>query len=303
MHSCLGRRSRGVVGLSTSIALVAVACGGPGEHGFFDPAPVAGAGGTTGVGGATTGGSGGATGGSAGGAVGGTSGSGGSITAGTAGSVTGTGGTSGSGGDAGSTGGVGSGGVGAGGTGSAGSGGVTTGEAGMGGMARPIDCSAYGENAEDFDGHCYLFRDEERTWEEAVDDCEGRGAHLVTISSEGRTRADFDAENQFVWQLGGMVPVWIGATDGKPPNAPGDGTFYKWITGEPMTFDAWSSGQPNNGQGSCTEGTSCSCEDGACYEHCGFQWANAGVDPNTVPGWNDRLCEHKIAHVCEWEDP
>jgi hypothetical protein len=194
--------------------------------------------------------------------------------------------------------------VGAGGVELGGAGGVTagtTGEAGMGGMAEPVDCSAHGGNAVDFDGHCYLFREGERTWDEAVEDCEGRGAHLVTISSEGRTRAGFDAENAFVWQLGGMTPVWIGATDGKEPLEPGDGTFFTWITGEPMTFDAWSGGQPNNAQTSCSENTSCSCEDGACYEHCGFQWATAGVDPTTVPGWNDRLCEHRIAHVCEWE--
>lgn len=295
MRTYLSRRSGGVAGSLVSL-LLAVACGDRGDASFFERVPAAGRGGTAGVGGATTGGAGGVTGGTAG-TSGGAGGDAGSVSAGTAGS------SAGSGGNGAGSGTAGSGGAGTGGVALAGAGGAgTTGQVEMGDAgAPPVDCSAHGGNAEDFDGHCYLFRDSQRTWNEAVDDCEGRGAHLVTISSEGRTRAEFDAENQFVWELTGMTPAWIGATDGKAVNAPGDGTYFKWITGEPMTFDAWSSGQPNNAQASCTENTTCSCNDGPCYEHCGFQWANAGVDPSTVPGWNDRLCEHEIASVCEWD--
>ncbi len=135
-----------------------------------------------------------------------------------------------------------------------------------------------------------------------MNDCENRGAHLVTISSRDRTRAEFDAEDAFVWELAGEAPVWIGATDGKGPLEPGDGTFYTWITGEPLTFDAWSAGQPNNSPTSCAENTQCSCNEGICYEHCAFLWATEGVDPTTVPGWNDRLCEHLIPSVCEWDE-
>ena len=182
-----------------------------------------------------------------------------------------------------------------------GSGGTGTGT-GEGGYGGEVSCAAYGETAADFNGHCYLFVEETVTWRSASDACKERGAHLVTLSSEGRTQAAFQAENTFVWTLAGMTPVWIAATDGKNPHQPGDGTYYEWTNGEAMTYDNWSSSQPNNSSAACQDDRPCSCDESTCYEHCGFQWANAGKD-GTVPGWNDRLCEHEIAYVCEWDEP
>jgi len=248
-----------------------------------------------------------ATGGAGGVLVAGASGAGGD--AGAAG-LTGTGGSNaGIGGDAG-LGGVG-GDSGAGGkAGKAGGGGKGSmagagGDGAQGGMAGApaVSCDAYGDDAADFDGHCYLFVGDAVTFEQAVEGCEDRDAHLVTISSAGRTRAAFDAENLFVWELGGAVPVWIGATDGRETAQPGDGTFYTWLTGEPMDFHAWSGGQPNNSPTSCDENMSCSCDQGACYEHCGFIWATAASATGMAPGWNDRLCDHRIGYVCEWDEP
>ena len=175
------------------------------------------------------------------------------------------------------------------------------GDPGAGGSAE-VSCDTYAPKAEDFDGHCYLFVKTEVTWHEAVSACEMRGAHLVTISSEERTRAEFTAENEFVWTLGEGTPVWIGATDGKAALDPGDGTYYAWITNEPMTFDNWSASQPNNSGTACQDNHPCPCDAGACYEHCAFQWATEGKEAS-VPGWNDRLCEHFLAYVCEWDQP
>ena len=170
-----------------------------------------------------------------------------------------------------------------------------------GGAGAPsADCSGHDASARDFDGHCYLYRPDAMTWRDANDDCESRGAHLVTISSEGRSVAEFLAENAFVWQLTGASPSWIDATDGKGPHQKGDGTYFKWNTGEAMTLDNWSSGQPNNSSTSC-DGDPCSCDQGSCYEHCGFQWENPGREMDSVPGWNDRLGDHRISFVCEWE--
>jgi hypothetical protein len=166
----------------------------------------------------------------------------------------------------------------------------------------PVECDGHHADAKPFDGHCYLYQSTAVPFDQASADCESRGAHLVTISSVGRTREQFEAENAFVWELSGETQVWIGAHDGKEPLEPGDGTFYSWINGEPMDMDAWSGGQPNNAQTSCSENQNCSCNDGACYEHCAFLWATEGVDPTTVPGWNDRLCEHQIGFVCEWDE-
>lgn len=164
-----------------------------------------------------------------------------------------------------------------------------------------VDCAPHGALAQPFDGHCYELETASKTFDDAVSDCQALGAHLVTISSAGRTLAQFLAENAFVWQLAGSTDSWIGATDGRGPHQPGDGTYSSWITGEPMTFDNWSSGQPNNARSSCQDGIACSCDKSACYEHCGFLWDTAGKQMDAVPGWNDRVCDHQLPYVCEWD--
>lgn len=164
-----------------------------------------------------------------------------------------------------------------------------------------VDCSGHGVTAQGFDGHCYRYSDAAKTFDQAVAACKDAGAHLVTISSENRSVAEFLAENAFVWRLAGENQVWIDATDGKGVRQPGDGTYFKWLTGEPMMLDNWSSGQPNNSSSSCQTDIPCSCDRGSCYEHCGFLWDTPGHHMNSVPGWNDRVCDHQIGFVCEWE--
>jgi hypothetical protein len=187
--------------------------------------------------------------------------------------------------------------TGSGGTDTTGSGGTDT--TGSGGMPA-TDCASIAPSAVSFDGHCYELVSEPATWNAARADCDGRGGYLVTISSEGRTEAEFLAENTFVWELGGGGERWIGANDGKSVGEAGDGTPYGWITGEEMTFDNWNEGQPNNygPDATCQENMACSCDEGDWYEHCAFMWEMG------APGeWNDRLCEHVIAYVCEWDMP
>ena len=252
-----------------------------------------GSGGVSSSGGSTLGGTGGDTAGNAGTLVGAGSGglAGTSASGGTAGSALGgsagtleqggTGGDLPQGGEAGSAGGA---------------------DGGEGGAPPSIDCSSHGDAAVGFRRHCYLYRDQAVTWREAHDECESQNGYLVTISSQSRTAVQFLQENAFVWELAHQNEVWIGATDGRGPHQKGDGTFFEWDNGEPMDIDNWSSGQPNNSQTSCQDGIPCSCDDGACYEHCGYQWAHEGKQDNAVPGWNDRLCDHRIGFVCEWRE-
>jgi hypothetical protein len=172
-----------------------------------------------------------------------------------------------------------------------------------------VDCSLADPSAVSYEGHCYVFRrgrDEQgevaetaRTWMAARDDCAAHGAHLVIMESEGRTEDEFMAENDFVWTLGGATEIWIGATDGRQSNEPGNGTPYAWINGQPTTFDNWSAGQPNNSQSACMENAPCTCGD-MCWEHCAFMWDPDNDEPGT---WNDRHCEHLIGYVCEWDAP
>lgn len=293
MVSYFGRRSR-ATGAATWMALslgAALGCGAIETPFFEDDAST---GGTAQGGGSGT---------DAGGATGGSQPNGGSAAgtnAGNAGSSAGggdgaapSGGSSGSGvGGAsaeGGTGGVGIGGA----SGVAGSG---TGGSGAGGGGS-VDCSALDPAAQPFGNHCYLFVSDAVTWTEARQGCDERDGHLVTISSAGRSREEFEAENAFVWTLAGASDVWIGATDGRSSNQSGDGTPYAWITGEPMTFDLWSRGQPNNSSTACQEGAPCSCGD-SCWEHCAFLWDPDDDEPGT---WNDRHCEHLVPYVCEWD--
>jgi hypothetical protein len=292
------------IGAATGLLVVAAgACGSPQDNTFYEHPPATMSPGSGGVGGA---------GGGAGGKASAGSGTGNaSATGGSSASSSGGGGA----GGVGASGGIPSGGAGAGGSAGSdasgtggGAGDSTSGDAGMGGAAGEggagpsVDCTSHGENAVDFDAHCYVYEGEAVTWRDAVDACQGREGHLVTISSEGRTTAQFLAENAFVWELSGATQVWIAATDGKGPHQPGDGTFSKWITDEPMTLDNWTPGQPNNAESSCQNGDPCSCDEGKCYEHCGFLWEKAGKVMDSVPGWNDRLCDHRIGYVCEWDE-
>jgi hypothetical protein len=268
--------------LSLSFLTVAVGCDKAIETPFFDESHVT----QGGSGGATQGGgSGVATGGAAGSGIGGDVSSGGSSTGGDAGMS----GAAGSG----ALGGTGSGGVG--GDSNGGVSGTTTG--GTGGTS--VDCTLLDPTAVSFGEHCYVFRQTPRTWPAAREDCASDGAHLVTIGSDDRSEEEFAAENQFVWSLGGMTEVWIGATDGRPSNQSGNGTPYAWITGESIAFDRWSSGQPNNSQSACMENAPCSCGN-MCWEHCAFMWEPNSNEPAT---WNDRHCEHVIGYVCEWDEP
>lgn len=156
---------------------------------------------------------------------------------------------------------------------------------GSGGAA---DCASLNAMAQAFAGHCYLLVTTAASWDAAKSACAGmNGAHLVTISDE--TTDAFNAEDMFVYTLSGMKDTWLGITDGKMPKDPGDGTPYKWITGEAdPPSDAWVSGEPNNYNKNCANGDSC-------YEHCGFMVENGGDK------WNDDLCEATKQYVCEWD--
>jgi hypothetical protein len=278
-------------GAAFCLFIVALGCGEANKAPFFEEhaASVGGGSGSAqgGVSGTNTGGtSGSLSGGDAG------VGTGGSATGGTAVGGAGTSGTSADGG-LGATGGTGSGGAAGG-----GSGGTTAGGVGGSGGA-PVDCSRADPAAVAFEGRCYVLRATARTWMAARDDCAEDGAHLVTIGSDAGSEAAFEAENQFVWTLGGAADVWIGATDGRQSNQSGNGTPYSWITGQDIVFDRWSSGQPNNSQTDCMDGAPCTCGD-MCWEHCAFMWDAENAEPAT---WNDRHCEHLIGYVCEWDQP
>lgn len=278
------------------VALVLVGCDfftleEPDEKDKMGTGGTSATGGSGGTGGAS-GGTGGATGGT-GGAMGGTAGTvvmagtggsaGDSSSGGSAGAVAGSGGDTSAGGSAG-TGGDAAG-SGAGGTGGegAGAGGTAGGGGSSGSGSGP--CASINAQAQSFGGHCYYRNSTPVSWTAAKAGCEAlsAGGHLVTITSM--------EEQQFVWGLASMMDAWIGATDGKMENEPGDmGVLSMWITGEDiMQFNGWASGEPNNYQKACSSGQ------GDCWEHCGFMWVD------TQGAWNDDICGYEKAYICEWD--
>lgn len=166
----------------------------------------------------------------------------------------------------------------------------TSGASGSGGNSNPpTTCAELNSSSVEFDGHCYLRVNSPITWRLAKAACEALNAHLVTISSEGRTQEQFDAENAFVWQLAGMMDVWIGLSDGRADTENGDGDPpFAWVTGEPFTMNHWGGEEPNHYQKDCPEG-------GACWEHCTFMWQERDGE------WNDEVCAFQKQYICEWD--
>jgi hypothetical protein len=90
-------------------------------------------------------------------------------------------------------------------------------------------------NAVPFQGHYYSYRNIGTDWASAMSIGTAEGGHLVTLNSA--------PEDNFVWRMGGMINGWIGLTDIYSPGT------YKWITGEPLTYTNWASGEPSfNGE-------------------------------------------------------
>jgi hypothetical protein len=174
-------------------------------------------------------------------------------------------------------------------------GGPAGGMTGSGGSGT-VTCTSLDSAAQAFGGHCYLLVTKVAKFADAKSDCMSKmNAHLVTISNGSpAAQATFDAEDQFIFTLGGGHDTWLGLTDGKMDHDAGDGTPYTWITGEDsppsdwgMAY-GWLSGEPNNYNKPCADNSSC-------YEHCGYMLPDMGDK------WQDDLCEATKQYVCEWD--
>ncbi|MCW1921742.1 lectin-like protein [Luteolibacter arcticus] len=109
----------------------------------------------------------------------------------------------------------------------------------------------------------------------------GKAGHLVCIGSA--------AENMFVYQKVQGHYIWIGLTDSEKRGAKEAGSDrengWRWLTGEPSTFSAWRSPEPNefNAMG----------EDAVAMESSG-RWAD-------WPNGADGQTEARHASMIEWE--
>jgi len=117
-------------------------------------------------------------------------------------------------------------------------------------------------------GHGYQRFDSGLSWNDAADDCESRGAHLVTLGSAQEDQFVFD---NFVYL---SASPWLGGTD------EGDEGNWRWVTGEPWDYTNWNMHEPNNVGG---------------IEHYLMYF------DTTTFGWND-IPDGTQSHVCEWEE-
>ena len=117
-------------------------------------------------------------------------------------------------------------------------------------------------------GHCYLFflNQDQRTWSGAQEGCAALEppAHLLTVGSEEETALVAPHLDLFDW--------WMGATDLEVEMT------WQWLTGEPLAYVNWRTGEPNN------YGTG---------EDCGI------LEGDTGALWDDRDCASVYRWVCE----
>jgi len=117
--------------------------------------------------------------------------------------------------------------------------------------------------------HDHLFVQTQRTWGQAQTACNQNGYHLATIGDSLNNewvRAQAAAQNPgLAW--------WIGRNDIATE------TFWKWENNEPLRYDNWGPGQPDNFNN----------------EDC------ATIQPGTGQ-WNDLSCTASLPFVCELDN-
>ena len=104
-----------------------------------------------------------------------------------------------------------------------------------------------------FRGHIYIaVLTWGRDWTYSKDIAERAGGHLVTITSSAENNFVyqlFAGDDRFIYQLsdGQKKGPYIGLHQKNGAREPMGG--WVWVTGEPVTYKAWSGGQPNNFKG------------------------------------------------------
>ena len=84
----------------------------------------------------------------------------------------------------------------------------------------------------EFNGHEYqVIIASGMTWEKAKAECEKRGGHLATITSQ--------EEQDFIMTITGGTDLWIGGYRD-------DSYKWYWVTGEEWGYTNWQEGEPNN---------------------------------------------------------
>ena len=132
----------------------------------------------------------------------------------------------------------------------------------------PTDTSG-AEATIEWNGHTYGIFPENMTWEDAQIYCISVGGHLATISSQ--------EENDMLYEFltsHGYKNGYFGLTDRESEGN------WKWVTGEPVAYTNWASGEPSNSNG----------------EECYGMFYTKFSDGT----WNDSIYDDGVI-LCEWD--
>ncbi|XP_019640151.1 PREDICTED: collectin-12-like [Branchiostoma belcheri] len=125
--------------------------------------------------------------------------------------------------------------------------------------------------------HCYKFKRQELTWNDALTECGKEGANVASIANRG--------ENYFIAGLSLNAPraVWIGLRR--------RGDSWIWTDGSPRRYANWRPGEPNNFKTIFSGG-----------EHCVSMYSKDGrylVGTWKTGEWNDVRCRNKYPFICK----
>jgi tetratricopeptide (TPR) repeat protein len=118
----------------------------------------------------------------------------------------------------------------------------------------------------------YQYVNREVTWHDARDHCAAWGGRLATIQDAG--------ENEYIFNLAGGAPLWLGATDAEKEGN------WEWITGETWDYTKWGALQPDNFRGDDSNGEN---------------YLSMGSYGSDASHWNDAHGEARMSFVCEWD--
>ena len=123
--------------------------------------------------------------------------------------------------------------------------------------------------------HSYAFYNIGSTWADAKAYCESLGGHLATITSK--------EENDYVYNLltqSEYDSAYFGLSDSEQEGV------WKWVTGEPFTYNNWHTGEPNSHY---------SAEDYAMFY---WQFPDGTWNDGDFGGRTDR---GGTVFICEWD--
>ena len=133
---------------------------------------------------------------------------------------------------------------------------------------RPDTCD---DGWQRFNGHCYLFVDQWKTWDDALSYCEARSSYLLEITSD--TEYEFvGTELVRLLRKYGFYWYWTGGTDRR--------SFLYHHSGEPVPNKYWAPGEPNNASGN---------------QHCVYIFYSI----SEYTGLYDGSCSNSGRFVCE----